>query len=61
LATIAFKVDGVLIEQMTLEPNTSGFNTYIATLDTAMSGVVTIEISGIQKALYCYRIGIEVQ
>lgn len=60
-ATIAFKVDGVLIEQMTVEPNTSGFNTYIATLDTALSGVVTIEISGIQKALYCYRIGIEVQ
>lgn len=61
-ATLVFKVNGTQIgTTQTLQPNTSGYNTYIVTLDTAISGTVSIEITNIAKALYVYRIGVQVE
>ena len=60
-ATLKFKVDGVQIgSNITVTPNSSGRNTYIVTLDEAVSGVISIEITGISKALWVYRIGVTV-
>ena len=61
-ATLVFKVDGVQIgTSMTVKQNSSGRDTFIATLDEPTSGVVSIEITGIAKALWVYRIGVTVE
>ncbi|MDR0934981.1 MAG: endonuclease [Erysipelotrichaceae bacterium] len=58
-ATLVFKVDGTQVgESITMGPNTSGYNTYIVNLDEPKSGIITVEITGIKKALYFYRIGV---
>ncbi len=61
-ATLVVKVDGVQVgTSQTITENTSSFNTYMIELSEGLSGQITIEVTGLSKALWIYRIGVTVE